>query len=86
MDYEKKYKEALERARKIHNEHQAQCFDVMVKVFPELKESEDERIRKALINVFSTHQGYEVFFGASVEDILAWLEKQGQESKKVSIE
>lgn len=76
MDYEKKYKDALERAKK------GECLE---NIFPELKESKDERIRKALINVFSTHQGYEVFFGASGEDILAWLEKQGEEPKKIPI-
>ena len=46
-------------------------------IVPELKESEGERIRKAIINVFATHKDYEIFFGASVKDILAWLEKQG---------
>lgn len=72
------YDEALERARKIHNEQKAQPFDVMLKVFPKLKENEDDEIRKALINVFATHKNYEVFFGVSVEDIIAWLEKQGE--------
>ena len=48
--------------------------------FPELAESDDERIRKAIINVFASHKDYEVFFGASVEDIFAWLEKQGEKS------
>ena len=52
-------------------------------MFPELKESEDERIRKAIINVFATHKDYEIFFGVSVEDILAWLEKQDKSSSKV---
>ena len=36
----------------------------------------NEKIRKALINVFSTHKDYEIFFGVSVEDIVAWLKKQ----------
>ena len=39
---------------------------------------EDERIRKAIINVFASHKDYENFYGASVEDILAWLERQGK--------
>ena len=73
--YEKKYKEALERAKQIHNEHRAQCADIMTKVFPELKESEDERIRKDLI----------VFVKGSISDkkseqrkaYLAWIKKQG---------
>jgi hypothetical protein len=41
-------------------------------------EDKDEKIRKALINVFATHKDYEIFFGVSVENILAWLEKQGE--------
>ena len=41
-------------------------------------DDKDEKIRKALINVFATHKDYEIFFGVSVENILAWLEKQGE--------
>ena len=44
-------------------------------------DDKDEEIRKALINVFTTHKDYEVFFGVSVEDIRAWLEKQGEQEK-----
>ena len=36
----------------------------------------DEKIRKALINIFATHKDYEMFFGVFVKDIHAWLEKQ----------
>ena len=42
-------------------------------------DDKDEEIRKALINVFAMHKDYEVFFGVSVEDIRAWLEKQGEQ-------
>ena len=56
--------------------------DDIRKIFPELAESEDEKIRKAVINVFATHKDYEIFFGASVKDILAWLEKQGQQKQE----
>lgn len=38
----KAYDDALERAKEINNEQRAQPFDVMTRVFPELKESEDE--------------------------------------------
>ena len=37
-NYEQKYKEALERAKEINNEQRAQPFNVMTRVFPELKE------------------------------------------------
>ena len=55
-------------------------------IFPALKESEDERIRKAIINVFASHKDYEVFFGVSVEDILAWLEAQGEQKPADKVE
>lgn len=83
MDYEKLYKEALERAKKVHDEHRAQPFDVMLKVFPELKESEDERIRKELINYFIKGKEYLSLCSFSKEEILAWLEKQGEQLMKV---
>lgn len=82
MDYEKAYKEALGRANaKIETYNHlgnASVVKSICEIFPELRESEDERIRKAIINIFASHKDYEVFFGASVEDILAWLEKQDE--------
>lgn len=49
--------------------------------FPELKESEDERIRKVLAGFFKSYKeqgtcGAETFNGIPTENILAWLEKQ----------
>ena len=55
------------------------CLELM---FPELKESEDERIRKGLIRVFSNREKYVInqsFGDINVSDILAWLEKQGEQ-------
>ena len=51
MDYEKKYKEALERAKiwkyksSLSKDEQA----ILDAIFPELKESEDEKIKKDLV-------------------------------------
>lgn len=73
MNYEKILKDALNS--------KATPFEVsswIEEQFPELAKSEDEEIRKALINVFATHKDYEKFFGVSVEDIRAWLEKQAE--------
>lgn len=72
MDYEKAYKEALERAR---------AGKPMNEVFPELKESEDERIRKALLKLVSNdkNNGYTEFYkaeGITCDDAIAYLEKQ----------
>jgi hypothetical protein len=56
MDYEKKYKEALEVAQKLYqdcpngkNDRLYHTTD-LEKMFPELKESEDERIKKEIIS------------------------------------
>jgi len=50
MDYEKAYKEALERAKQFMSEHPTRAEeDLMVALLPELRESEDERIRKELL-------------------------------------
>lgn len=86
MDYEKKYKEALERARKIENKEPVDVPDgtsIPVAIFPELKESEDERIRKELIRAFKSFNSIKVWNGIERTNILAWLEKQGNNADKV---
>jgi hypothetical protein len=47
-------------------------------LIPELKESEDEKIRKALIDGFKDYKGWdeEWFDGITVREAIAWLEKQ----------
>ena len=80
MDYEKKYKEALERARDLMIKQNPPAFDkdLISLVFPELKESEDERIRKGLIKAVSGILKENTLYGTDVtrEEALAWLEKQ----------
>ena len=86
MNYEPKYEDLIERLKKAKEDNSVNderyCC-VIDKIVPELRESTDERIRKALINVFATHKDYEMFFGVSVEDIHAWLEKQKSEEINV---
>ena len=71
MDYEQKYKKALERARKIHHETE---FDyekgMMEEIFPELKEPDDEKIKRELRNDL-------LLYVPTPERYIAWLEKQG---------
>ena len=65
MDYEKKYKEALELARvAAFHGHQS----LMEGIFPELKESEDEKTRKRIIALVNAHGQ-----GMYKDDMLAWL-------------
>ncbi len=77
MDYKEKYEQALERA-KVINPGTAD-YEVAVKIFPELKESEDEKIRKRLIKIAKTWKdgGYACGNDDEIDNILAWLEKQG---------
>ena len=75
MDYEKKYKEALERA-KSYKEHDVRC--ALEEIFPELKESEDEKIRKEIISHLQYLGNYCQESMPNVNEWIAWLEKQGE--------
>lgn len=82
MDYERKYKLALERARQfIEHPLQEDSANIVEYIFPELKESEDERIRKTIIRFFKDNypNETEMYDGSvTVGKALAWLEKQGE--------
>lgn len=83
MNYEKKYKEALEKARQFSERPlQEDSSSIVEYIFPELKESEDEKIRKALIRF---HKSTINIDGVNGEKIVAWLEKQGGSSKEWTI-
>ena len=91
MDYEKKYNEALERCRNLYNEAKANGYtsdmDDYEAIFPELKESEDERIRKALLRCCDDWEKGQ--FGCMAKEdipaIRAYLEKQ-KEQKPIDID
>jgi hypothetical protein len=78
----KRYDEAIKRAKDfIKGEvHYAlrKGENIMCWVFPELKESEGEKIRKALITFFQRFP-YENIdaAGTNAKEAIAWLEKQG---------
>ena len=81
MDYEKAYNEAIERAKQFMSEHPTRAeADLMVALFPELKESEDERIRTRLLEYFHGFKDSAecpVFWeGLNIDNILTWLENQ----------
>ena len=72
-----RYDEAIERAKKLYE--QGTITECLGHVFPELKESEEERIRKSL-TILLQHfcNGYRVpglDFPVSYKDMLAWVEK-----------
>lgn len=78
MNYEEKYKEALERAKKFEEKYGG---DYAGYIFPELAESEDESTRKALIEtVKCIYAGDTMFLSEQQRDrYLAWLEKQKEQ-------
>ena len=86
--YEQKYKQALVKLK----EHFTPTSDGIISgisreliedIFPELKESKDDRIRKALIRY---HQSTLNIDGVKGEEILAWLEKQGEQKPANKVE
>ena len=83
MNYEKAYKEALKRASKLRVQNQFDTVSQMMEhIFPELGESEDERIRKEIYKYFRDLQlssDREFSPSISIDEILDWLEKQGEQ-------
>lgn len=76
----KRYDKALERARE-YKKHGYMMINVALdNIFPELKESDDERIRKALLELFSNVNKKD-FRGIPTEKIIDWLERQSKETR-----
>lgn len=75
-DYKQKYEEALERAKKYYNrELYAECNGSLVEdIFPELCESEDEKIRNEIIQSIQDNM-----CGIHKDKCIAWLEKQAEQ-------
>ena len=86
-NYKEKYEAALERAKDNYNAADSANINVnsfkntLISLFPELAESEDEKIRKALIFHFQD-DGCLCNKAGNIPntDILAWLEKQGEQT------
>jgi len=80
MDYEKKYKEALQRAKDFKDgivHHALEPGESIVNwIFPELRESEDEKIRKGIIKFFSESDVIPIISYEAKQAWLDWLERQ----------
>jgi len=78
----KRYDEALDKARKLYNSEETSA-DVEIaceNIFPELIESEDERIKKEIIDIVKSQKEQQCHIDGSVYDkMIAWLEKQGKQ-------
>ena len=83
MDYKEKYEMGLEGIQEIlgSEEDSIKMSRLQLRlqgIFPELKESEDERIRKGLLYVIEHHPTLPT---EEAEEYIAWLEKQGDKVK-----
>lgn len=54
--------------------------EILETLVPELAESEDEKIRKAIIEFFESEDDNTTYSLVSKKDILSWLEKQGEQN------
>lgn len=82
-NYKIKYEQALSRARNEYQTHKSfnGFCEMLTHIFPELKESEDEKIRKGIIEYLEQSQFGEEHYCVDddiVRDYVAWLEKQGE--------
>ena len=80
------YDEALERAQKATRAASDVAMDIVQYIFPQLTESEDERIMDCLRNIASLEQAEDVIndMGFTKEQILAWLKKQKEKPDYLS--
>ena len=80
----KRYDEALHKAKRIINvcvDDNTECRSMIAciqEIFPKLKESEDERIRKEMITFFENYHDPILSSNRRKDTWIAWLEKQGK--------
>ena len=79
------YDEALKLARDYHEDKN--CFEylkgVLEHIFPELKESDDKVIKKALLNYLTKMwgNGQDDVCGVHVEDVIDWVERKDEQEE-----
>ena len=102
MYYLKKYKESFEKAKNLYqDENTSSDIEICLEhIFPELKElkekeSDDEKIRKSLIDYFKafdkkiSSEAFKEFYiitGISAKETIDWLEKQDNKHIKELVE
>ena len=87
MDYKKAYKEALEKIQELINKANKQGHIIVLvedieNSFPELKESEDDKISREITEFILTYRIDEPNDIECTNSWLAWLEKQGEHKQK----
>ena len=90
MTYEQKHQEDLDAAKDwlaiAKKNNNTIAIQVLEDLFPELRESEDERVRKAILHLVKSqkeqHFGIATYDDINWLDMIAWLEKQGEQNKQ----
>lgn len=79
------YNKALEKAQSALKDGTINSITIayLQDIFPELKESEDEKIRKALLEMmyYTPNVECEKIYNIDKEKCIAWLEKQGEQEQ-----
>lgn len=91
-DKARRYDEAIEKLRSLHDDYDTVSTLIDIKeelenIFPELKESEDDRMKKLCISVvkqFAAVCRKEDKYLTEVEKCITWLEKQGKNNMGIS--
>ena len=78
----KTYDEALKKANAAHKDEDRHLKATLERIFPELKEDDDERIKKELIQWVDEFPDT-IWRGHYKKDIIDWIEKQGEQKKQV---
>lgn len=78
MDYKEKYEKALEKATAAYKDEDRHLKATLERIFPELKESVDERIRINIISWLKNMESQTIPIN-EYNSAIAWLEKQGEQ-------
>ena len=88
----KAYNEAVKKAKdiikyyKTHNRSDEASIEDLETIFPELKESEDEKIRKEIISIVKSYRKWCITeVSHRFDDCIAWLDKQCEPADKGEI-
>ena len=79
------YDKALKKASAAHKDEDKHLKATLERILPELKESEDEKIKNAILNHLKKMWGncQDNVCVVHVEDAIAWLERQGDKDKLI---
>lgn len=80
MDYEKKYKEALCWMRSVYPTMTGAAKEDAEHYFPELKESEDDRMVRKIVAALSYYRNEGCMSQTECDECKLWLKKQGEHS------